>query len=218
MTSASSRRASRATDLLHQRLQHFPHYYATTCTIRPDPPTIIVFVNQPDDPLTSAVPPTWYGFRVELQTTDRIRPRSNASQVPVHKNLETDLEAEILGGFNGWTEVAPAQEGDYLITTPFWNHVGDPVLVGVRTTEHGYHVTDAGAIAGQLFSIGQHTDETPGYRLLMKLGQAHDLTIDHDNRELYLECDHDSLYETVAEITKVILTMLPAAAHLPAGP
>ncbi len=218
MTPASSRRASRTIDLLDQRLQHFPDYYVTTCPIRPDPPTIIVFVNQPNDHLAAAVPSAWYGFRVEIQTTDRIRYRSNASRVPVHKNLETDLESEILGGFNGWTEVAPAPDGDYLITTPFWDHMGDPVLVGVRTTEHGYHVTDAGAIVGHLLSLGQHTDETPGYRLLMKLGQAHDLTIDHDNRELYLECDHKSLYETVAAMTKVVLTMLTAAAHLPAGP
>ena len=214
MIPAPARRAVRAMELLHQRLQHFPHYYATTCEIRATPPEIIVFVNQHEEDLKAVAPSTWYGFPVRIKITDRLRPRSDGRHVPVPNDPETDIEQAILDGFNAWTHARTTRDGTYIITTPFWDSMSDPVTLAIRTTNKGYKVSDAGAVACHLFSNDQHQEGTPGYRLVTRLAAAHEFEIDHQQGEIYLECDPMSLYDTVAEMTKIVLVMLTAAQHL----
>ena len=52
------------------------------------------------------------------------------------------------------------KDGTYAVKTPFYDSVGDPIYIAIRHEDGLYHIEDTGAIAGHLFTLGQHTLRT----------------------------------------------------------
>lgn len=116
-------------------------------------------------------------------------------------------------------EVISEDGKEYLqIRTPFWDHAGDPISVTVRITNGTVDMDDGGAIAGQLFSLGQHTQDTPGFKLLSSLADAYDLELDFNTGHVRQSSKIDDFVEGMVDFTKVIITMLTASPFVRVSP
>jgi len=101
-----------------------------------------------------------------------------------------------------------------LLRMPFFDSSGDPITVVVSDAPDGYVVHDGGITAGHLFSLGQHTENTLAFKLLDTLCRTYNLTLDRDQGLIKCNCSVDNLAETILELTKVVVTMTTATAHI----
>ena len=101
-----------------------------------------------------------------------------------------------------------------LISLPFWDNYGDPIEVSVSTTDAYTRIDDAGSVAGLFFSLGQHTQDTPAYKLLRNLERAHGFEVDFNEGLLRVSMPSQALYEGFAEFTKVILALHTVTPHI----
>ena len=105
-----------------------------------------------------------------------------------------------------------------ILRMPFSDSSGDPITLVVSDAPDGYLVHDGGVIAGHLFSLGQHTENTLAFKLLTTLCETYNLTLDRDHGLIKANCSHDNLGETILELTKVVLTITTATAHISVQP
>ncbi len=105
-----------------------------------------------------------------------------------------------------------------IIRMPFRDGAGDPIELSVDSDGSQATIDDVGAIAGLLFSLGQHTHETPAFRLLKALEKAHELDIDFDSGLVKVSVPESKLYEGITELTKVILTLHTVVPHIRVSP
>lgn len=105
-----------------------------------------------------------------------------------------------------------------ILRIPFRDSMGDPVQLVVSLGDTIATVDDGGRIAGQLFSLGQHTVDTPSFRLLRSIAEAHDLAIDFDEGIVRISVPREQLIDGVMELIKVLLTMLTASPQLRVSP
>jgi hypothetical protein len=101
---------------------------------------------------------------------------------------------------------------------PFFDSSGDPITVVVGNAPDGFLVHDGGVIAGHLFSLGQHTENTLAFKLLDDLCKAYNLTLDRDQGLVKVETSTDNLSESIFELAKIILTIVTATAHISIRP
>ena len=86
--------------------------------------------------------------------------------------------------------------------------------LGVTQDQNGFTIDDGGAIAGLLFSLNAHNEDSPAFRLLLKLCAAHRLEIDFNQGCVRLSVTQEGLYDGITEVARVVLTMDSAAPHL----
>lgn len=124
-----------------------------------------------------------------------------------------EVRDEIRTGLSLAATVREIDTGEYLVGLPFCDSGGDPIELTADARHELPIVDDGGAIAGLLFSLGQHEEGSPGYRLVMQLAEAHDLRVDFD-RGLVWAVFRESLYETVAEVAKVVISVFTVLHHI----
>lgn len=104
--------------------------------------------------------------------------------------------------------------GSCLVDMPLLDSGGDSITVVVAPSAKGFIVHDGGAIAGHLFSLGQHTQNTLAFKLLRSLCQSYELLLDFDQGLVKTETSKESLIDTIFELTKIIVTMTTATTHI----
>ena len=112
------------------------------------------------------------------------------------------------------TQLSKSTGNGCLIRLPFQANDGVPVVINVSTDGQRATIDDDGAVAGLLFSLGQDATNTPAFRLLKDLEQAHGLEIDLDQGLLKISAPEEDLCHAVAELAKVILTIQTVIPHL----
>lgn len=117
------------------------------------------------------------------------------------------LKERIHGGFSDWTKVIPLDSGECLVRLPFWDNEGDPIELTVAVEAGRATIDDAGSIAGLLFSLGQDDEDSSAFKLLKDLGRTHGLEIDFDEGLVRVSVEESNLYDGIAEMAKVVLTM-----------
>lgn len=105
-----------------------------------------------------------------------------------------------------------------LVRMPFYDADGDPITIVVSDAPDGYTVNDGGAIAEHLFSLGQHTENTLAFKLLDRLSTAYNLILDRDQGVVRVHATIDRLAEAIFELTKIVLTLTTATAHISVHP
>ena len=112
------------------------------------------------------------------------------------------------------TQLRRFTDTECLIRLPFWDNYGDPIEISVSTDGTSATIDDAGTVAGLLFSLGQHTQDTPAYKLLRNLERAHGFEVDFNEGLLKVSVPDQDLYDGVAEFTKVILALHTVTPHI----
>jgi hypothetical protein len=114
--------------------------------------------------------------------------------------------------------VRPIRDDGCLLQIPFRDSDGDPVKVAVYRVGDTTVLTDAGVIAGHLFTLGQHTQDTPAFKLLRSLERAYGLKLDFDNGRVTTTVTGNEINESLMDFSKVILTMITAIPHVRVEP
>jgi len=112
----------------------------------------------------------------------------------------------------------PTRDNGCLLQMPFRDADGDPIRVAVYHSGDSIVINDAGAIAGNLFTLGQHTQDTPAFKLLRNLEKAYGLELDFNNGRVTVTVTKDEMYDALLYFSKVILTMLTAIPHVRVEP
>lgn len=120
----------------------------------------------------------------------------------VRRRLQEDLQ------------LRPINQETCILTTPFYDNSGDPIKVAVSQRQGAITIDDAGAIAGHLFSLGQHTVDTPAFKLLQALADTYSLRLDFDEGLVELTVSENDLVDGIMDLAKVILTMVTATQHM----
>ena len=124
------------------------------------------------------------------------------------------LKQEILRGFIDLTEVTQTDPHECQVRLPFYDSAGDPFELSVYSDENRTTVDDAGSIAGLLFSLNQTEDGDPPFELLKSLASAHNLYVNYEDGLVQLQASDHNVYDAVAELAKVVITLHTAAAHI----
>jgi hypothetical protein len=101
---------------------------------------------------------------------------------------------------------------------PFRDSDGDPIQIAVYYSGDSIVLNDVGAVAGNLFTLGQHTQDTPAFKLLRNLEKAYGLKLDFDNGRVTVTVTRDEMYDALMDFSKVVLTMLTAIPHVRVEP
>lgn len=114
--------------------------------------------------------------------------------------------------------VLPLSDDEWMIQTPLVDSSGDPINIAISRRNGSFSFDDTGAIAGHLFSLGQHTQDTPAFKLLADLADAYSLTVDFDEGVVRASSDFDGSLDAFVDLTKVIVTLLTSTAHMRVRP
>lgn len=112
----------------------------------------------------------------------------------------------------------PTRDNGCLLQMPFRDSDGDPIRIAVYHTGDSIVFNDAGVIAGNLFTLGQHTQDTPAFKLLRNLEKAYGLKLDFDNGRVTLTVTKEEMYDALIDFSKVVLTMVTAIPHIRVEP
>ena len=124
------------------------------------------------------------------------------------------IEASIREGFSLWTKVSSLESGECLIRLPFWDSEGDPLELTATINSGCAIIDDAGSIAGLLFSLGQDAQSTPAFKLLDNLRRTHGIEIDFNEGVVRLSVPEGHLYDGIAEMAKVVISMHTVVPHI----
>ena len=129
-----------------------------------------------------------------------------------------DHRDRLLRYFEARVDSVPMQDETCAVRTPFFDNVGDPIYVAIRKERDSIRVEDTGTIAGHLFTLGQHTLNTPAFKLLRSISEAYGLTLDFDKGTVTTEANSDNVIERVMDLTKAIITMVTATPFIRVPP
>ena len=104
------------------------------------------------------------------------------------------------------------------IKTPFFDNVGDPIYLALHREGESLRIEDTGAIAGHLFTLGQHALTTPAFHLLDEITKAYNLTIDFDQGTVNVIAEPEEAVERTMDMLKAIITMLTAMPFIRVSP
>ena len=124
------------------------------------------------------------------------------------------IEESILAGFTDWSLVRSVASGECLVRLPFWDGNGDPIDLTVTVEDGLAVISDNGSIAGLLFSLGQDHQGAPALKLLDDLARAHNLKINYDEGLVQLSISEKQIYDGIAEMAKVVLSMKTVVPHI----
>ena len=105
-------------------------------------------------------------------------------------------------------------ESEWVVRVPFADQFGDPITISVSKHDNEIRIDDAGAVAGMMFSLGEHMQDTPTFRLMQALADSYELWIDHDEGLLHCQMASEAFPETLSDFAKVVLTLLTASPYL----
>ena len=105
-------------------------------------------------------------------------------------------------------------QSECALRLPFSDGLGDPIMLSVRQHDGEIHIDDAGAVAGAMYSLGEHTEDSPAFRLLQALANSYALQIDHLEGAIRCQMAPDTFIEALSDFAKVVLTVLTASPHL----
>lgn len=114
--------------------------------------------------------------------------------------------------------VHPTRDDGCLLQIPFRDSDGDPIRVAIYKSGDSIVLNDVGVIAGHLFTLGQHTQDTPAFKLLRSLEKAYGLKLDFDNGRVTTIVTKAEMYDALIDFSKVILTMVTAIPHIRVEP
>lgn len=134
----------------------------------------------------------------------------------VHRCVE--LRDELLRFLESRVDTVPIKDETCAIRTPFFDNVGDPIYIAIYGEGDSLRVEDTGTIAGHLFTLGQHTLNTPAFKLLNNIANAYGLTLDFDKGTVTAEANTNNVIERVMDLTKAIVTMVTAAPFIRVPP
>ena len=129
-----------------------------------------------------------------------------------------ELKQEFMQFLQSQVDTYLARGGACAIRLPFLDNVGDPIHIAVYDDGDSLRIEDTGTIAGHLFTLGQHTLNTPAFRLLKEIAQAYDLTLDFDNGAVTTKANAESAVQRVMDMTKAIITMVTATPFIRVSP
>ncbi len=112
----------------------------------------------------------------------------------------------------------PTRDNGCLLQMPFRDSDGDPIRIAVYHMGDSIVFNDAGVIAGNLFTLGQHIQDTPAFKLLRNLEKAYGLKLDFDNGRVTLTVTKEEMYDALIDFSKVVLTMVTAIPHIRVEP
>jgi len=115
-------------------------------------------------------------------------------------------------------KVRPIKDDGCLLQIPYHDSDGDPIRVAVYESGDSITLHDAGVIAGHLFTLGQHTQDTPAFKLLRSLEKAYELKLDFDNGRVTTTVARNQIGDALMDFSKVILTMVTAIPHIRVEP
>ena len=124
------------------------------------------------------------------------------------------LEERIRSGFSQWTRVQSRSPGVCTVTLPFWDDSGDPFRLTVSVENGRVLVDDAGSVAGLLFSLDQHEEGTPAFKLLEDLERSHQFEVDFDEGLIKLSVAEDDLYKGLSRMAKLVFSLHTVVPHM----
>lgn len=115
-------------------------------------------------------------------------------------------------------EARELPDGGCAIRTPFFDNLGDPVYLAYY--DHGDHVRidDAGITSGQLFTLGQHVLNTPGFRLVREVAAAHGLQLDFNRGTVGLDTPFGEAGHRTMDLIKAVLALNTAIPFMKGTP
>ena len=131
------------------------------------------------------------------------------------KHLDLDALDEIIA--QHWASQVSAirlGESECALRIPFSDGLGDPITLSVSQDDGGIHIDDAGTVAGALFSLGQHTADSPAFKLLQALAHSYALQIDQIEGVISCQMAPEEFLDALSDFAKVVLTLLTASPHL----
>lgn len=129
-----------------------------------------------------------------------------------------ELEEQVKKFLADGVKVRPIKDDGCLLQIPYRDSDGDPIRVAVYESGDSITLHDAGVIAGNLFTLGQHTQDTPAFKLLRSLEKAYGLKLDFDNGRVTTTVARNQIGDALMDFSKVILTMVTAIPHIRVGP
>lgn len=129
-----------------------------------------------------------------------------------------ELKEQVTQLFVEGIKVRPIRDDGCLLQIPFYDSDGDPIRVVIYRTGGSIILNDAGVIAGHLFTLGQHTQDTPAFKLLRSLERAYGLKLDFDNGRVTTTVTENQMSDALMDFSKVILTMVTAIPHIRVEP
>ncbi|MCY4449372.1 MAG: hypothetical protein OXE02_11100 [Chloroflexi bacterium] len=95
---------------------------------------------------------------------------------------------------------------------------GDPIHVIVDPDGDRFRIDDTSTIAGHLFTLGQHTLNTPAFKLLRDVAESYGAELDYNRGTVILNAGGDRLLDSVMDLAKVIVTMVTATPFIRVDP
>lgn len=129
-----------------------------------------------------------------------------------------ELEQQVKRFLVDGVKVRPMKDDGCLLQIPFHDADGDPIRVVIRKVGNSIILHDAGVVAGHLFTLGQHTQDTPAFKLLRNLEKAYDLKLDFNNGRVTTTVIENQMGDSLIGFSKVILTMVTAIPHIRVQP
>lgn len=130
----------------------------------------------------------------------------------------TKFKDELIRFLESRIDTLPINDERCAISTPFFDDVGDPIYVAIYEEGDSLRIEDTGTIAGHLFTLGQHTLNTPAFKLLRDIAEAYGLTLDFDRGTVTTEASIENAIERVMDLTKAIITMVTATPFIRVPP
>ena len=128
------------------------------------------------------------------------------------------LEEYIHSKLKEGTRVSVLTKDECIVRLPFWDSSGDPVQISIAADGEQATIDDTGSIAALLFSLGQHMEGTPAFRLLKQLERSRNLHMDFDEGLVNTSIPIEFLYDGIVELLKVILALDIVVPHIRVAP
>jgi hypothetical protein len=131
------------------------------------------------------------------------------------QNIKERIQKFLLDGVSA----RPTKDNNgCVIQIPFRDSEGDPIRIVVYGSNGSILLSDGGMVSGRLFTLGQHTQDTPAFKLLRNLERAYDLKLDFNNGRIITTVPDQDLCEAIMDFSKVIMTMLTSVPHIRVEP
>lgn len=127
-----------------------------------------------------------------------------------------ELEQLIRELLNSRLSVRSSDDGVCAVRLPFDDAFGDPISITVRPTrrEDLFVVDDGGAIAAQMFTLGQQAEDTPSSKLLRSISEASNYALNYDYGTVEAETTRDGIAEVVVQMGQIVQTLLRSMPHI----
>lgn len=128
---------------------------------------------------------------------------------------EQELSDLLISSFAREFTITPWDNG-FKVILPYRDYLGDPVETAVRVDDGHLVLDDMGHVAGVLFSLGEHTENSPAHQLVRNLANAYQIEMDYDRGILSRTESLTGDMRGVSDFIKVLIslqTVIPELRH-----